>query len=314
MTALLTYAATDVNRDLAIRAYSGTSFEPERRARQVEHDYLEHMRFVEAEFAPYATADNQDALAADLEGYRQGYLKRLTAYLGAHSRVVSTFISGPSGFPTRQMEKRNDTVDKRRAEFIDWRTAALDKLYNRYDPRRIARRPINASDDDAVERLQHKLDKAIALQERMKLANKVCRSASLTEAEKTERLTEMGYSITVIAAMLHPEYGPQGHQSWELSNNNASIKRMAERIAALTQEKQRQPMDDSEALILGESVTISENTADNRIQLFFTGKPPEAVRDLLKSRGFKWAPSQGAWQRQLSDNARQAVLAMVVLR
>lgn len=27
------------------------------------------------------------------------------------------------------------------------------------------------------------------------------------------------------------------------------------------------------------------------------------MKQVLKSRGFRWAPSQGAWQRQLTDNA-----------
>ena len=31
-----------------------------------------------------------------------------------------------------------------------------------------------------------------------------------------------------------------------------------------------------------------------RIQLFFEGKPEPEVRDILKSNGFRWAPSVGA--------------------
>ena len=36
------------------------------------------------------------------------------------------------------------------------------------------------------------------------------------------------------------------------------------------------------------------------------GKPDEQTRAELKSWGFKWAPSQGAWQRMLNDNGRYA--------
>jgi hypothetical protein len=39
------------------------------------------------------------------------------------------------------------------------------------------------------------------------------------------------------------------------------------------------------------------------LQLFFDEKPTEQQRAQLKSNGFKWAPSQDAWQRQLTDNA-----------
>ena len=41
----------------------------------------------------------------------------------------------------------------------------------------------------------------------------------------------------------------------------------------------------------------------NRLQIFFDEKPSDSQRAMLKSNGFKWAPSQDAWQRQLNDNA-----------
>lgn len=36
---------------------------------------------------------------------------------------------------------------------------------------------------------------------------------------------------------------------------------------------------------------------------FFDEIPSEEVRTELKGWGFKWARSEGAWQRQLTDNA-----------
>lgn len=52
---------------------------------------------------------------------------------------------------------------------------------------------------------------------------------------------------------------------------------------------------------------VEINKGVNRVQIFFEGKPDENVRSELKSNGFKWAPSQGAWQRQLTDNAMYAL-------
>lgn len=43
-----------------------------------------------------------------------------------------------------------------------------------------------------------------------------------------------------------------------------------------------------------------------RYQITFDGKPEEDVRRILKSYGFKWAPSQKAWQRQITGNGRWA--------
>ena len=56
---------------------------------------------------------------------------------------------------------------------------------------------------------------------------------------------------------------------------------------------------------------VVENTEAMRYQIIFEGKPDADVRTLLKSNGFKWAPSQGAWQRQLTGNGKWALNRVV---
>lgn len=51
---------------------------------------------------------------------------------------------------------------------------------------------------------------------------------------------------------------------------------------------------------------LVENVEANRIQLVFDGKPPADTIALLKSHGFRWSPSEGAWQRQLNGNGKYA--------
>ena len=46
---------------------------------------------------------------------------------------------------------------------------------------------------------------------------------------------------------------------------------------------------------------------DGRYQFVFDGKPADEVRTILKSNGFKWSPSRGAWVRQATANARYSV-------
>ena len=53
-------------------------------------------------------------------------------------------------------------------------------------------------------------------------------------------------------------------------------------------------------------IKIVEDPEHARIQLYFPGKPNQATRDKLKSSGFRWAPSEGAWQRQLNNAGRYA--------
>jgi len=48
---------------------------------------------------------------------------------------------------------------------------------------------------------------------------------------------------------------------------------------------------------------VIQNEEANRLQLVFEGKPSEEFRTMLKKNGFKWSPKNGAWQRQLTNNA-----------
>ena len=52
---------------------------------------------------------------------------------------------------------------------------------------------------------------------------------------------------------------------------------------------------------------VYENPELDRIQIIYDGKPERDVIDKLKHNGFRWSPSQGAWQRQLNRNGRSAV-------
>ena len=56
------------------------------------------------------------------------------------------------------------------------------------------------------------------------------------------------------------------------------------------------------------------NTDENRIQVFFDEKPDNDTRTELRGAAFKWAPSQGAWQRQLTDNAIRAAKYLKFLK
>ena len=53
---------------------------------------------------------------------------------------------------------------------------------------------------------------------------------------------------------------------------------------------------------------VVENTEIMRLQLFFDGIPEAETRNILKSNGFRWSPSNKAWQRLLNDNARYSLI------
>lgn len=159
---------------------------------------------------------------------------------------------------------------------------------------------IKSDDERAIEKLEEKLEDMKNAQERMKAANKAIRLKD-TEAGD-DLLREMGYSEEAIKKLREPDFcGRVGYPSFELTNNNANIRRVEERIKSLKAAKERGSSEQEY-----KTFKAVENTEAMRYQIIFDGKPEEEIRTLLKSNGFKWAPSQGAWQRQITGNGKWA--------
>jgi len=90
------------------------------------------------------------------------------------------------------------------------------------------------------------------------------------------------------------------YAAYQLANSNGRMKQIRERIAKLARDAVRVPAAPVER---EDGVRVVQNVDDNRLQLFFPGKPDDGMRAALKGRGFRWAPSVGAWQRQLNNAA-----------
>lgn len=155
---------------------------------------------------------------------------------------------------------------------------------------------IYTGDDDAEERLKEKIAKLEQLQEQMKTANKIIRNKKTTEQEKVAQLQELGISETNAKELLNPDrFEGLGFASFSLQNNGACIrtaKLRLEKVIALKNAETK------EYEING--VKVVENTEENRLQLFFNGKPSEEIRSKLKHNAFRWSPSNVCWQSYLN--------------
>lgn len=161
---------------------------------------------------------------------------------------------------------------------------------------------ISSDDPEAVIKLRAKLAGLESAQEKMKAANAVIRKAK-GSAAAIPALVALGFSEAKAANLLEADFcGRVGFPSYAISNNGAEIRRCQERIKVLEANAQRAP---APVVEVG-GVQMVENVEENRLQLIFPGKPEAAMRAQLKGHGFRWAPSAGAWQRQLSNAARYA--------
>jgi hypothetical protein len=161
---------------------------------------------------------------------------------------------------------------------------------------------ISSDDPEVIVKLQEKIELAEKVQARMVAANKAVRK------NDREALAAQGFSEARINDLFTPDFcGRLGFADFELQNNSANIRRMRQRITGLRREHANRNAETPRLEIKApEGVTIEENAAENRLQIFFPGKPSEQIRSKLKSHGFRWSPNAGAWQRQLNDSARYA--------
>jgi len=88
-----------------------------------------------------------------------------------------------------------------------------------------------------------------------------------------------------------------------LQNLSGNIKNVRDRIALLERQAAEAAAHKEENAVIAEteSYKLVKNYEENRIQFLFSGKPDEEVRTLLKHWGFRWSPSNSAWQRQLNN-------------
>jgi hypothetical protein len=296
----MTDLSHDIPQDLAHAAHQGTSFIPDRRAHQEQTEYADTLRADFEELAKLAdTPEKQAQLSEEFERYRTGYRRRTVALLRSRARCLSPMITGPARFPVERNRKRFDIAHKRLTELLDFRTRALAAIQKALQPEL---RPIMSGDADAADRLRAKIAQAEELQARMKAANAaIRRHAKAGHGAQVAALLALGHPEARARELLHPDFcGRIGFPAYELQNNNANIRRMRERLAAV--EKAQATPDTVQE---GTAARLEDCQAENRVRLFFPRKPAQAVRDRLSVNGFRWAPSLGCWQAYRNPRSLQ---------
>ena len=224
------------------------------------------------------------------------YARKLAANMNhgyeIDARVPSILIAGGSNFPVRKKEKQNAARDSNMQEW-QYIQGLLDKI------RSTGMGGIRQDDPQAIPKLQKKLAGLEKAQETMKAVNAYYRKHGTLDGCPHLSPENLENLKADMASGWHYEKKP--FQSWELSNNNAEIRRVRQRIESLTRA--------SEVAYVGwefDGGHVEANRDQGRLQVFFDGKPEADARQQLKENGFRWAPSVGAWQRLLNDNAYHA--------
>jgi len=150
---------------------------------------------------------------------------------------------------------------------------------------------ISGDDPEAVTKLTSNLLKMETMRDEMKAINKdykkckgdVSLMTTLDDKQKITLAANKERSPGLYGSKLIPDF--------QLTNLGARIRNTKKRIEELTKKAQDVT---TETTVNG--VRVVDNVEDNRLQLFFDGKPEDEIRKKLKSNGFRWSPTNGCWQ------------------
>lgn len=164
---------------------------------------------------------------------------------------------------------------------------------------------ISSDDPDCIEKLTEKVEALKAEQEYAKALNAhyrkhgTCRGfrnmSDESAAKKDERI-KASYS-----------FQQQPYPSYSLTNLNAKIKAAQERIDQI---KRVEAMPD-EIIKYGDFCEIESSSETNRVAIAFYGRASDELVEKLKSNGFKWAYSEGKWQRLRSPYSLRLAKSIV---
>jgi hypothetical protein len=280
-------------KETARRAFNGVSFSPERRGEGVVNEYGAELLEDIEEIRKAATAHSQEPDAA-IARYTEKYKRYLSSWLHSKSNCYSTMIAGPSNFPVNSQRKKHQWAENKYTEFREWRTRVLHKICKSFAPKIT---PLTE-----LEQAKADLKGCEESQETMKRVNKFYPKFK----KNPELLDTADFSETVKKYIREwvPRYSFERlpFQSYSLTNNGANIRRLKQRVTMLESKAvKHEAGEQNEVTING--VRILQNYTEDRVQIFFDGKPAPDSIQLLKSRGWRWSPFNKCWQRKLTNDA-----------
>jgi hypothetical protein len=237
-------------------------------------DAREKIEQAKAKVSPEA----QTRLDSLLARYTTNYASWTNKYNSNGASHVSMMISGPSNYNMRAHEKYLSRERTLWAEYDDIKDID-SKIWAIVNGDKI----IKSDDANAIEKLQEKLAKELENHAALIAENKQLRKE-----------------------------GQEPHPAWMTSNGNGRIKGIRDRIAHLERlAEQAATTTIEEQTVEINGIKIIDNLEAQRLQIIFPNKPDANIREQLKKNGFRWSPTNGAWQRYRGHDAERLAKEIV---
>jgi hypothetical protein len=269
----------------AAKAFMNVSFSPEKRGEQTVKWYSEELE-----------SDLKELMKTKgtVGNYAEKYEEHFLHWLSAQSRCFSFLITGSGNFPVARHAKTLNAERSAYEKFRAWREGYF-KAVNR-------KRTL--SPEEEIDATIIRLDELTAKQEMMKGVNKIFRNKKTSIEEKLNIIGEEYGEDAIKAVIDEMEYEARynrefcGFASFSLTNNNAKIKAMTQKIEVM---KKRIARKESFEPIKFDGGHIDIQA--DRVIIKHDEKPSHTVINELKSRGFRWSGQYASWSRKHTENA-----------
>ena len=262
------------------RAHSATSFSPERRADQCVRDFSAEL---EADLVE---------LGDKTGNYKEKYLAHLRKWTAAKSRTMSPMITGPANFPAERNRKAFERERRAWEEFQAWRERYIKRA------NRVPTKTPEEEIDDALIRLEKERNAHTLMVE----VNKIHRRKVSDEEKRKALAEELELAPELIDKLMEPDcFGQRGFASCSLTNSNARIKNLEQKLLIMKSRIERR--DNFEKIEFPGGYINIEN---DRVVIRHEEKPDPEVIQALKANGFRWSSHWKCWCRKHTANALRA--------
>lgn len=273
----------------AIRSYSGTSFDPEKRGAADIKSYSEELE-----------TDLISIPEDERERYTLNYRSKLSEYFSSQSRVMSTMITGPSNFPVARNQKRSQSADNKYTVFREWREHTLKHIKKKVLNGRSEEEKLNDEWTPVKKKIISAAATIVAIDQGIErgytralfvnvITNVVKRLAKNADVVNLNRSLEL---IKHLNSLQEKPIIADKNGIWKL-----------EEAAEVAREKivdNAQRENEEETI---NNVRMVTNFSEDRVQLLFDGKPSPEIITRLKKNAWRWSPTNQSWQRKLTNSA-----------
>jgi hypothetical protein len=217
-------------------------------------------------------------------------------------------ITGPARFPVTRAKNASDAYDAAVSDFDKWRESYAKRAARAVEA---AKSPEQRNDEEwkairksilmtaaSIKAIDDGTDRCY---NRALFVNSVYgKLATLAKNGKLEMVTRALDFIKKLEESMPKPIFTSRHKAWKLVDECKAV------IEKTQAQSEREDVEIEFA-----SCKVVKCYSEDRLQIFHDEKPSRGVILTLKSNGFRWSPSRGCWQRQLTTNSYYAAARVI---